>query len=225
MGGGFSEDSRCARCEGPLTLACLIGTCLEHRRGGQSLDPVTGMPADQTLKVKFAHEVPVALFDFLASMTKEAIDAAPFLASMAEAVGASLERYGIEGSAYQSDVICVGPAWISLSKNSPPSGQPSANFRLWPREPEREGSLVGAPDPIFTIYGGPLSDGLWFVRRGNRYTSGVVVDYGYHSKIDLGTERGRHLIECASGILAIAVELSAGVERVTTWDLSTSEGS
>lgn len=150
-----------------------------------------------------AHEVPSTLFDKLAIKFEQD--------------GPKRERFTIEDST-EADVICLGDdMWISCSIHTF-LGVPGANFRLWPRKPERESDLVGAPSPIFTVYGGLVGDGIWSYGRGDKYVTKVVVDYGYFSKIDLTSERWRYLLEVASGILSIASKLAADVECETHWD-------
>ena len=162
-----------------------------------------------------AHEVPITLFNRLAEVA-ERDEGAP-----------KRERYAIEGCSDEADVIClgdvwIGDVWISCATYSL-FGIPCSNFRLWPGKPERESGLVHSPEPVFKIFAGPSSDGMWAFGRGDRYTTRVVVDYGYFSKIDLTSEKQRHLLEVANRILAEASLLSRDVESVTVWDASTAE--
>lgn len=44
MGGAFDDHTTCGYCHGPLTLACMTGACLEYKRSGRPLHPLTGEP-------------------------------------------------------------------------------------------------------------------------------------------------------------------------------------
>jgi hypothetical protein len=149
--------------------------------------------------------VPVALFEVLAAK-----------------YGKERESYPVEESSNPSDVVVIDEAKAGVScvitlQKFTRGGHDYANFRLWPRKPEREWGLVFAAQPIFTIFGGPRETGLWTAVSGEQLQMSVVLDYGYYSKIDLREEWGRKIIAFMAIVLEAAGRLAEGTSGEIMW--------